>query len=72
MTDRINETIYVAYDERFVALQLAKEKQVDLQELKFSHSVYEYNVCNKNKISLTDEEYQLLKRNYEMLTKEVA
>ena len=67
---KINDTIYAAYDERYIALQLAKEKQVDLFELSFSFSVSEYNTCNKNKISLTDGEYQLLKRNCDILTKE--
>lgn len=67
---KMNDTIYAAYDERYIALRLAKEKQVDLFELSFSFSVSEYNTCNKNKISLTDKEYQLLKRNCDILTKE--
>ena len=67
---KVSDTIYAAYDERYIALQLAREKHVDLFELNFSFSVSEYNTCNKNKISLTDEEYHLLKRNCDVLTKE--
>lgn len=44
------------------ALEIIKEKGINISELKFSYSVNEYNICKGNENeSLTQEEYDLLR-----------